>query len=75
MELFHYAINVVYQCSPVNKFDLARLRDSGVSVQVNCVGLQQDGGEQCYLGHAVLSLTSVDPKVKVLPFPLCIYFL
>ncbi|XP_050716172.1 centrosomal protein of 120 kDa-like [Eriocheir sinensis] len=46
---------------------LSRLRKLGVSLVVDCIAQQQESGEQCSLGHAVLSLTSLDPGIKSEP--------
>lgn len=68
MAHFHYAMSMFNLCFPVNEFDLARLRKSGVSLVVDCIAQQQESGKQCSLGHAVLSLTSLDPGIKVFLF-------
>lgn len=70
MANFHHAAITFDLCFPANKFDLARLKKSGVSLVVDCIAQQQESGEQCSLGHAVLSLTSLDPGIKVFLFSL-----
>lgn len=46
---------------------LCKLRKSGVSVQVECVAQQQQGGQHQTLGYALLPLPLPDPDVKMEP--------